>query len=396
MKRVTVLALVLLASGFCTAAQAENKSADEPALVWASRYVLLTATTDEKLLPAIMGFIQRPQPSDSTSLDLLAEMLWTIRAKKLPIKKTGLRILSILVNSPSAGRYDDTIETLNRYLNDNRTNLSLERYRRDHKHADAEQYIAGTIDLEALRRQLVQSAIDTQPTMSQAQALADLPSNATMDEMFAVVGKPTLVVGREIRVDNAISVRVVQLWFYYRGIGRVTYDYQRDSGWHPHLFVADPMAFESIMPYRSQAAALHMPDDATLAMIQLMSGNASSIKASAIETYRLTKVPREYLDTAAELLLQNYARIANTGAIDAYAWLCNVLAHHGGARYQKVLATLKRQSIDAKLKKFAGRTIRRRGGDSDTPYVPGSISLSAQADKYPTLYPQITLIRGLL
>ena len=59
---------------------------------------------------------------------------------------------------------------------------------------------------------------------------------------------------------------------------------------------------------------------------------------------------------ATELLLTRYPEAANTGASDSYAWLCNVLAHHGGPRYARVLATVERGTDDPKLKKFAAQS----------------------------------------
>jgi hypothetical protein len=202
-------------------------------------------------------------------------------------------------------------------------------------------------------------------------------------------------VNRENRMSEVAPVEIRRMWLYYRGIGRVAFEYQRDVGWHQIQFIADPMAFEMLMPYRAANAA-SLPDDASIAMIQLMSGNSSSIKASAMAMFRRDDVPLEYLDTAAELLLTRHVEAARAGAGDTYSWLCNVLAHHGGPRYAQVLASVERETSDPKLKKFAAQPIDKSQLKERMAYLPGSVSLAEKARQYPSLYPQITLVRGQL
>ena len=58
-----------------------------------------------------------------------------------------------------------------------------------------------------------------------------------------------------------------------------------------------------------------------------------------------------------------------------------------------MLATVKNNTQDKKLARFAGQ----RAGTSGPAgvYAPGTVSLDAQKMNYPTLYPQMTLVRGL-
>jgi len=263
MRRVIALACVLASCGMGVARGADG------ALVWSYRYVLATSTVDTQLLPIVSGITTDSSVRDQATCDLLAEVLLRLKAEGISAKLTEVQIVRVLTNVPIAARYHDVLTKLAPSITDKGAKIQLTQYRREFPRTKGEQYVRGTIDLDALRRGFVEAALAAKPTMAQAQALADLPTNATMDEMFAIAGKPALVMSRDVRVADLISIEVRQLWFYYRGVGRVTYDYQHDSGWHAHGFVADPMAFESSMPYRTKATELGMPDDATLSMIQL-------------------------------------------------------------------------------------------------------------------------------
>jgi hypothetical protein len=326
--------------------------------------------------------------------DLLAEELWTIRTQNLPAQKTGFEIVRLLTAAPNAARYRTVLDGIDRYIDKNGTGDLVGHYARIHKNEVAEQYLPGTLNLAALRRAFTTDALDARPSMAQAQALAALPANTTMEDLLARAGKPAAVVSRGVVVYQGAVQQERELWFNYRGIGGVSFEWQRESGWRLERVVLDPMAFELAMPYRDQAAALGMPDDTRLLMILLASGNPASIKSSSMETYRRAIVSREYLDTAAELLLRQ-VKNPEEGATDAYGWLCNLLIHYGGLRYVNVLATVELQSTDAKLQRYAARIVRSGTDMSGTPYEPGSVSLTEQANKYPSLYPEITLVRGM-
>jgi hypothetical protein len=389
LKRICALAVLLVASIMYKAPAADN------ALAWSYRYVLATSTVDGQLVGVLAGIAGDSGLRDPAMCDLLAEVFWSLNARKIRAPQAATGIFRILSQSAEPARYRDVIKGSARLMDGNLPPAYLTRFLEAHRRSNSAQYVPGTIDLEALRHDFAKTALDTPPTVQQAKALADLATDASLDEMFAQAGKPALVVSREMRGNPIVDIDVRQLWLYYRGIGRMTYDFKRDSGWHQYAFIADPMAFETAMPYRGELQS-GMPDDATIAMIQLLSGNASSIKASAQTAYRLADAPPEYLETAAEVLLQQHVGIANTGANDAYAWICNVLVHHGGPRYARVLETVEKQTPDPKLRRFAAQRIENRKGMNPAPYVAGSVSLTEQARKYPSLYPQIALIRGLL
>ena len=373
----------------CGIAEAGNLS-------WAYRYMLIDAEDEETATPPIGAVAFTPAARDRATCDVVAEILWRNQARKLGWGKAATHALRALTFCPDGQRYSDVVNGARRSATATGALEQYQQYRAMYSRGGTDQYQPGTVDIEALRAEQRRLAFSRQPTPEQAQALADLPSTATIDDMIAGAGQPTHVAMHGVKIQDIVSVEVRQLWFYYRGFGRVTFDFQRDSGWHLQGFIADPMAFEEAMPYRSQAMQLGLPSAAQIAMIQLLSGNASSIKASAQSQYRATSASPEYLDAAAELLLKRHVQIANTGATDAYSWMCNVLAHQGGPRYSAVLDTVVKTTTDEKLRRFAKQRVDKPHGANPQPYVPGSVDLDALAAKYPGLYPQIALIRGLL
>jgi hypothetical protein len=381
---------------FLLAALVLGSAAHANGLSWAYRYVLVDAEDEDSVTPPMGAVAFTPAARDRESCDLVAEILWQNQARKLGWGTAATHALRALTYCPEGGRYSDVVDAARHSATAVGAGEQYGQYRTMNPRGAPEQYKPGSVDIDALRGEQRRRAVATLPTPEQAQALADMPSTATIDDMIAAAGTPTHVQLHGVRIKDIISVEVRQLWFYYRGIGRVTFDFQRDSGWIYQGLIADPMAFEESMPYRSQAAQLGLPSPERIALIQLLSGNASAIKASAQGQYRSPQTSSEYLDTAAELLLQRHAQIANTGATDAYAWICNVLSDRGGPRYAGVLKTVAATTKDEKLQRFAKQRVRAAAGSDSRPYGPGTISLEEQAKKYPTLYPQITLIRGLL
>jgi hypothetical protein len=391
MKRMLAWLVVATAMGF----HGSTARADDGALAWSYRYVLVMSTVDGELAPVVSGIAHDARLRDAATCDLLAEVLLRLKARKIAAKDSGPLILLVLSGAPAPGRYRGLIDDVDKYLDQPEAKVYLLKYRRQYGRAKDAQYVPGTVDLEALRRGYVEAARAAKPTMAQATALASLPESTTMDDLFARVGKPAHVVSRDAHpAAHVIDLEIRQLWFFYRGIGRVTYDYRRaDSRWHLVDPLIDTLAFEGLMPYRGDSADAPLASEDALGIAQLASGNPASIKVSAQAAYTRGNPSREYLDTAAELLLRHYEEIGNTRAVDAYGWICNVLADVGGTRYGRVLATVQKHSKDDKLSHFARRHLSTLSGDKE-PYVPGSVSLAEQARKYPTPYPEITLVRG--
>jgi hypothetical protein len=387
-----LVAWAAIAAALTTGATAH---AEESALAWANRYVLVMSTVDEDLAPIVSGIAHDPSLRDSATCDLLAEVLLRLQARKIVARKSGPLILLVLSGAPAPGRYRSIMEGLGKYLSQPDAKAYLLAYRRRFSRATDAQYEPGSIDLDALRRDYVAAAWAATPTQAQATALGTLTPSSTMDELFARAGRPAHVVANAMTpASHVIDIEFREVWFLYRGIGRVRFNYlHADSRWHFIDVLADPLAFEGFMPYRGESAQVSLADADALGIAQLASGNPASIRNSVMAAFERGKPSLEYLDTAAELLLRRYEEIGNSPAVDTYGWICNLLSELGGTRYSRVLATVQKRSKDEKLAHYAGRHNGASSGPWTEPYVPGFISLTEQARKYPSPYPEITLLR---
>lgn len=380
MKRTRMLAALTAAGALATLASPAHSTTPafvaEDAFAWSQRYMIVNGKSDAELLGATTEIASYSRLRTPEMNDLLAEVLVRIRDGEFQADSAAVDIVRILSAAPDAGRYQTLFKSLRDMEKKSALRTLLSRYHGRHRKPVGEQFIAA------------------KPTAAQAEALSRLPPTATLDELFAAVGTPAHVVPRDTRAaqtQGGIDVR--QIVIHYRGIGLTRYEFRRGDGWFPKDVIIDPLAFESAMPYRKDAAALGMPDDATLAMMQLVSGHPISMRMSAMATYRAETPPREWLDTAAELLLRDHAKVTDPAEVDAYSWLCNVFAHHGGRRYAGVLAAVAKGAKDEKLQRYAKQLVEKRES-SDGRYVPGSISLAEQARKYPSLYPGIASAVG--
>jgi hypothetical protein len=364
-------------------------SAAEDAFAWSQRYMIVNGNSDASLLGATTEIASYSRLRTPEMNDLLAEVLVRIRDGEFQAEDAAVDIVRILSAAPNGGRYHALFRSLRDMDKKSVMKAMLTKYGNKFRKPVGEQFVAGTIDLDALRKEFAAAALAAKPTMAQAQALSKLPKTATLDELFATVGTPAHVVPRDTRAArSAGGIDVRQIVLHYRGIGLTRYEFRRDEGWFPKDVIVDPLAFESAMPYRKDAAALGMPDDATLAMMQLVSGFPVAMRTSAMTVHRMDSPPREWLDTAAELLLRDFAKVSTPAEVDAYSWLCNVFAHHGGRRYAGVLATVAKGAPDEKLKRYAKQIIYKREVDGGR-YIPGSIALEDQSRKYPSLYPEM-------
>jgi hypothetical protein len=362
------------------------------AFTWTYRYLAVNATHDGELMVALNGIARTPDAHTRDTYDVLAQLLLDIAPRKQDWQYSAPNIARLLVNGKEAARYHTVLESLRGDISPPRSRIPYARQLSTLARERAEQYVAGAIDVAALREGYVREALAAAPTMTQALAIAGLKASASLDELFAAAGRPAHVGTNGEKVNDIMGVGVRQLWFYYRGIGRVSYDFQRDGGWGFYQFIGEPMTFETWMPYRARAKEFGLPSAEHVAMVQLLSGNPTAIRVSAQAMHRV-ETPVEYMDTAAELMLRNHETVSDPIASDAYAWLCSVLAERGGPRYARVLARVKKNAKDDKLRRYAEQPIHKTAHQDV--FVPGALSLDSQKAKYPSLYPQITLVRVL-
>ena len=370
--------------------------AQKPPLYWTYQYVI--ATSDEELSVAQLVFdlpTMHPELCDREMLDLLAEFLANANVNDPGFRK-GLKEVFEVLELREPARYRTVAQQVAARAKDTAIQSLAARYAKKHREA-VPQYLPGTIDRAAMRRQYARDALAVHHSADLAAKLASLPLNVDVDRQFELAGKPDAVSGYQRRMTDGlfIHIRTPYMFHYYRGIGRVTYQYKNDEGrWLMRKVTINPLAFEPLMPYRDFAAELGLQDDESLEMTMLLSGDGPSAQTAAKNNHDRPKpAPTLLMDTAAELLLAKYQSPIAPDQRDAYGWFCRLLSHKGGARYAKVLETVANGAVDEKLRRYAELDIEPAPGADTAPYLPGSIKLADLASVYPVPYPAIAAPR---
>lgn len=364
-------------------------------LYWTYQYVI--ASSDEELSVAQLVFDlpdMHPEMCDREMLDLLAEFLANANVND-PSYRAGLKEVFRILEMRDAARYRTVAEQVAKKAQDSAIRSLAINYAKRYKD-NVPQYIPGTIDRAAMRRQYALDALGAHHDADLAVSLASLPLNGGVDRQFVVAGKPDAVVGYQRRMTDGlfVHIRTPYMFHYYRGIGRVTYQYKNGIGWLMRKVTINPLAFEPVMPYRDFAAEFKLPDDESLEMTMLLSGDGPSVQTAAQNNHdRAKPAPTVIMDTAAELLLAKYPSPIEPDQRDAYGWICRLLSKKGGPRYAKVLETVEAGAADEKLRRYAALKIEAAPGANPAPYVPGSVNLKDLAAVYPVPYPSITAPR---
>jgi hypothetical protein len=383
--RLIALALVLCAG---VAARAQDASPT----TWSYHYMLASWHPGESLVPVLDALSADAGAQNAATLDGVAEAL-ALHAGDERLEQADANALVTTLARTKSGRYRDVMRSAGERLQFGKQRAIAHAYANEHQRKTAEQYVPGSIDFAALRASYVARALATQPTESGARKLAELGAASTMADLFALAGPPHHAEVRQVRLS--VDTKYRRMLFYYRGAGRVVFAPDGSKGWVFQSVVVDPLVFEGEMPYRARAAELGMPDDARLRMIQFASGSMLGRKASVESSIKTAPVPLEFLDTAAQYLSENFLAPPDEVADDTNAWIVRLLADCGGPRYVGVIRAANkstgkrtwRQSL-AKIREVEGITRER--------FVPGSISLPAQATKYPSLYPEVKFSSGRL
>lgn len=385
-------AAVLLGTAVLAPAVAASAS---PGRIWAYEYVLATARSERELAPITGHLLEVPDLRQPELLDFVAETLLAKVADATYPPRNKYALIRVLKSSKSP-RYGATLDRVLELRNTKAIASEVASARVKNKKGVA-QYVPGTIDIHAIVAERDAAALAAKPTSAQARHLAQFDGH-TIDELLEWAGKPQQLVSGQTRVTDGvfIDVKVQRLTFYYRGLGRAVFGYQGKKGWQFQAVVADPLAFEKEFSYRDRARELGMPDDATLEMIQLVSGYTAATKNVVETSYHRGTPSREFMDTAAEILATQYRSADDPVKIDMYAWICRLLAEHGGPRYAAVLASVAQGTRDQKLRRFASLPVQPTNEKAVVPYVPGTISLAAQRAKYPSPYPESTFESGRL
>jgi hypothetical protein len=363
-------------------------------LEWTQQYLIATWTPGAPLVAFTDGMAADAGSRSPRSLDNAVELLVRIsRLEDTAIDKYDSRALSAFIARTKTGRYKQAMELILAEGKRDELDAGAYTYLRENRRAAVEQYVPGSIDLTKLGEAYAARLLATRPDDTRAQALGRMHRGGTIAELFALAGPPDHITTRQFRLSAAADFR--RLFFYYRGIGRAVFALDAKRGWLFMSAVVDAMAFEDEMPYRDHWRDHGLPDDAELRMIQLASGSMPAMKVAIETTIRRESATLEFLDTAAQFLHENHVAPADEIVEDLCAWAARLLIEQGGPRYKRVLAATA-QSKTLKLRKYAEFVIRKQSNVPPEPFIPGSVSLAAQARKHPTLYPEVAFRSGRL
>lgn len=369
-------------------------AAQDSSLIWTYKYLVATAATERELAPIAEHIKESIELEDQGLFDVVAERLLTRFDDPAFPEKNKARLIRALGSWPD-GRYDDVLRHVLAVTRQRKVQQAVRMALPYKSRKASDPYVRGSVDLHAIVNEVEAAALAAVPTTAQGSAFAEFKGE-TLEQLYAWAGRPHEMISSQTRAsDGLIDIEVQRLAVYYRGIGRAVFGYKDlTASWNFQAIVADPLAFENVFAYRRRASELGMPDDSTLEMIQLVSGYTAAIKNSVQHRYRSANPSREYLDTAAEVLLRHHSQARDSATIDAHAWICRLLSDQGGDRYSDVLSRVAAETQDRKLRRHA----TRKPGKNTTSdvYVPGTLSLDVQRAKYPTIYPGSTFTSGQL
>jgi len=141
------------------------------------------------------------------------------------------------------------------------------------------------------------------------------------------------------------------------------------------------------------SAAFAVDEAGSRYISQLANGGPSSIRSAAESMYHTGFDDREVLDVAAEVLLTNYEKRANSGSyMDALAWVCKALGQSADNRYYATLDQVSSNTGHRSLKKHCTKAARSLSDDTDAPYRPGGVNLATYAESAEPAKPQAELL----
>lgn len=380
--------ILLLALCFSNLVFADESRVD--AEYWSQKYAVVMSSSQSQRVPIYEDILASNENLELGFLDVLAETYLSVEGSGKHELKANTLLFEILATSSNNQRYLDVFKVGKRPVRQAKLNRKVDRMIRKAKKIETvEQYIAGSIDLDEIKKQYGQVAFDADVTFRDSELpLSGLSPNSTIQDMFNSLGVPQHMISGAQRYTNGIvSVNIKRLNYYYRGQGRVVFDYKKRKGWVLYSVILDPIGFEEVMPYREYSDSFNVMGDYDLHMAMLSSDGLVSIRRVA-EIYNAanesTKI--EMLDVAAEKLLIHFKDSEEPAFLDAYAWLCKWLAQRGGPRYKEVLGTVASNTENAKLVKYATSKIKEQKGIPVDLYRQGSVSLVAVMKKYPSPY----------
>lgn len=364
--------------------------------IWAYQHVMATSTLPTQFDPVVRHLKDNDGLQQEALVDYIAEAL--VSPTNQINQQSTLILLEGLKDSGGA-RYRDTVAKLQTTTRFAEVRTAAASFVRKHRKSGVAQYVPGSLDFARLRAEYSQTALAYVPDDDKARRLATFPVGSSIEKLFELMGYPQAVLTSQTRVTDGIlvHVRTQRLFVYYRGVGRVLFQYDREKGgWQARNIIVEPEAFEEYMPYRRFGQDAGAASEQALRFTQLLSGRQPSMKVAAEESEHSGKAGPAFLDATAEVLLKQHRSANDWHSYDAYAWMCKLLVAQGGPRYASVLRRVALETNDRKLEAFADKPLQKVNSTNTTPYVEGTVSLDALRAQYPPLYPQRTFVSGNL
>jgi hypothetical protein len=392
--------LIAIALAVCACAPLHAR--EQTSVDWCYQYLLATWKPHETLniwkarqtlTPVLEGIAADPTRQNVIALDHVAQFVLDHLDDDQLTKDEAKELVGALARTRS-GRYRLVMAKVHESQRPKVITLMAGEYVREHKLKTVDQYVPGTIDFASLRAGYPAAALAVPATEDRARKLVTMTKFGSIDEVFALMGPPQHVEALHFRFSE--TIKYSRLLLYYRGAGRAVFGLDDGGTWLFQAAVADPLAFEALMPYRERAAEFGLPDDESIRMAQLISQSLPAMRLVLEDSYHLVQVPVEFLDTTAEILAQNWKLPGDDISEDIHAWMIRLLTTKGGPRYAPLLTQIADETKSLKLRKWALLTVKKPAGIPRVHYVIGSVVLADQAKKFPSPYPGVTYTNGRL
>lgn len=362
-----------------------SSMSEKSALRWSYEYLLATAGADQVLAPVLSDLYSQEGPVGEYTLNLVAEVLYANYENKQYSVNNIVWLLKVLATSGDYS-YRTLVGTVDSAWRYKKVRKIVRKYLKEASATTATQYEKNGVDIDFLKDKYISDAVYSDIRLNGLNPkLMDMSEKSTIEDMFSIVGTPQHIDSGSARMN-----------FYYKGQGRAVFGYDPSDGWVFKNIVLDPLAFEVYMPYRDQAEKYELITTQHLLIAMLMSNSASAVKIVAKRIHYHGGGNEELLDSAAELLLSRFYLDESPTHIDAYSWICKMLARRGGRRYKDVLEHVGAVSQRMKLRRYARVRLSDDVDMTDEIYVKGGVSLEDLRVKYPSPYPKLTTTMGRL
>ncbi len=374
--------------------RATSNMSGKSALRWTYEYLLTTAGADQVLEPVLSDIYSQEGQVGEHILNLVAEILYANYENKQYSVNNIVWLIKVLATSGDYS-YRTLVGKVDRAWRIRKVRKIVKKYLKEAHVNTVTQYEKNRIDTKVLIDKYVSDAVYAEISLNGlTPKLMDISGKNTIEDMFSIVGTPQFIDSSLARPPFAGTFS--RMTFYYKGQGRAVFGYDSSDGWVFKNIVLDPLAFEVYMPYRDQAEKYELITTQHLLIAMLMSNSASAIKIVAERIYGHGGGNQELLDSAAELLLSRFSIDESPTHIDAYSWICKMLARRGGRRYKDVLEHVGTVSQRMKLRRYARVHLSDDVDMTDEIYVKGGVSLENLRVKYPSPYPKLTTTMGRL